>query len=131
MLKLKHILITLFLALIFPLTASAEAFDIQNFDTDITLHENGILTVVETIDVNFSYEKHGIFRDIQTNGITIDVLSVTDENGKNRRFEEISFNEGLRLKIGHPDKYVDGKQVYKITYTARKAIRSFPEYNEL
>jgi len=130
--KLKYLFVTLLLTLFFPLTASAEeAFDISNFNTDITIHENGILTVVETIDVNFLYERHGIFRDIQTNGITIDILSVTNENEQNRRFEIIGFDEGLRLKIGNPNKYVNGKQIYKITYTVKKAIRPFPEYNEL
>ncbi len=57
------LLIFLFL---FPTNAFAqEGWTIESFDSEITILENGEVSIVETIEVDFgTLEKHGIFRNI-------------------------------------------------------------------
>jgi uncharacterized membrane protein len=130
--KIRLIFASLLLSLFLSIPAHAqEAFDIQNFQTDIQMHESGYITVTETIDTNFTQEKHGIFRDIQTSGIAITILGVTDENGKALEYQQTDFAEGTRLQIGDPNRTITGRQIYKISYEARKAIRFFPDHDEL
>ncbi len=132
MTKICTLIFSFLFTLLFAVPAWAdEAFDIQDFKTDIQMYENGKMTVTETIDVVFSEKRHGIFRDIQTQGISIEVLSVKDYMGKDRRYERQGFSEGVQLKIGHPDKYVSGEQTYKIAYNVKKAIRFFQDHDEL
>ena len=114
----------------FPVLAD-EAFDIQKFATDIQINQDSTLTVIETIDINFTENKHGIFRDIQDKGISIKVLGVTDANNKKYKYKKQSFSEGVRLKIGDPDTYVNGDRTYKISYTVKKAIQFFESSDEL
>ncbi|MBN2096317.1 DUF2207 domain-containing protein [Candidatus Peregrinibacteria bacterium] len=130
--KIRLLFLSLFLAVLFAVPAFAqEAFEIDEFRTEIHMHENGALTVTETIDVTFSEERHGIYRDIQTEGIAIEIISVKDAVGKNYRYDEQNIGNGVRLKIGDPDVYVNGEQEYKIAYNVRKAVRFFPDHDEL
>ena len=46
-------------------TFAQENWVINSFDSEIRILENGKVSVVETIDVDFgSLQKHGIFRDL-------------------------------------------------------------------
>ena len=132
MIRIRTFLLSFLFAVLFAIPAFAdEAFDIENFQTVIQMHENSTLTVTEIIGVEFTENRHGIFRDIQTEGISIDVLGVTDGTGKKRPFQKQDFSEGVRLKIGDPNSYVSGKQTYEISYNVRKAIQFFPTHDEL
>ncbi len=130
--KIYAFFIVFFSALLFAAPAFAqEAFEIDEFRTEIYMHENGALTVTEIIDVTFSEKRHGIYRDIQTEGIRIEVLSVKNGTGKNRPYQQQNITNGLRLKIGDPDVYVNGEQTYKIAYNVQNALRFFPDHDEL
>ncbi len=129
--SLRLLFLSLFLFLLSPSLAHAEAFDITNFRTDIQINEDGTLNVAENIDVFFTEERHGIFRDIDTKGISIDVTNVIDDKGNDWNYETIYFAEGTRLKIGDADRYVDGDQTYDISYDVRKGIRFFNTHDEL
>lgn len=122
------------------LPAHAEtAWRITNFSSDIVIEKDGSVQVVETIDVVFSVEKHGIFRDIPiayqnedgseystetkvvsvTDGVN-PILFMTQDNGAN-----------MRIKIGDAGKTVIGKQKYVITYVVKSVLRPFDTYDEL
>jgi len=128
----KNLSFSFFILFLFAGTVFAqEAFEIDEFRTDIYMNENSALTITEIIDVTFSEDRHGIYRDIQTEGIDIDVISVKDAAGKNYRYDQQNIVNGVRLKIGDPDAYVNGGQTYKIVYNVRKAVRFFPDHDEL
>ena len=70
-----------------PAIACAAPYDITSFDSAITIQPDGIVHVVENIEVQFNESRHGIYRDIPyvyefTDGsktyTTIDVQSVKD-----------------------------------------------------
>ena len=130
--KIRTLILSFLFSVLFAMPALAqEAFDIENFQTLIQIHPDSSLTVTETIAVEFTENRHGIFRDIQTKGISINVLGVTDGTGKKRQFQKQNFSEGVRLKIGDPNVYVSGKQTYEISYNVKKAIQFFPTHDEL
>lgn len=132
MLKLRSFILAITASVLFihPVHAQ-EAFDIQNFQTDIEMSENGAINVTETIQTNFTAERHGIFRDIQTQGISINIISVTDNTGNPWQYSIEPFAEGTRVKIGDPNKLINGEQVYKIKYDVKGAIRFFDDHEEL
>lgn len=76
------------------------------------INKDSSVDVTEIIDVNFNENRHGIYRDIQSSGIKIKILDVTDSGHNSYDYEEQIFGEGTRLKIGDPDTYVIGKKVY-------------------
>jgi len=128
--KIKIFLISFLVLFAFPVLAD-EAFDIENFETDIQIHEDSTLTITETIDVMFNQDRHGIFRDIPTSGIKINVLGVENEKGLDREYKLEDLSIGTRIKIGDPDEYVNGNQTYQISYRVKNAMRFFEAHDEL
>lgn len=118
---------------------AAHATEVINlFSSDITIHKDSTITVVETIDYDFgsTTPKHGIFRfiptthpekasswykeryiDIQVNGVQRDgkdeMYVVSDEKGK------------VNVKIGNAGVTMTGRHVYQIAYTLQGAL-SYP-----
>ncbi len=62
----KVILVFTVLLLCFSQRTQAQGFNITQYDIDVTIQENGALKIRETIDVFFTEEKHGIYKDIPT-----------------------------------------------------------------
>ena len=55
----------LFLSVLFLTPATAQAWEIASFDTQVVVNEDATASVTETIVVDFGQEsKHGIYRDI-------------------------------------------------------------------
>ena len=119
-------------------TFAQENWVINSFDSEIRILENGKVSVVETIDVDFgSLQKHGIFRDLPfvytTSGggkrytevgveqVTVGNSSVPYETNKSGDF--------IELKIGDPDRTVSGTQSYRIQYTVAGVFKSFHSYH--
>ena len=104
---------------------------IRSFNSSYVVHEDASVDVVEDIQVDFlGLEKHGIFREIpveyQIEGdprhhrlITLSNITVDDGNGKNHKFERSRVGSNLQLKIGDPNKTIDGAQRYRITAPGR------------
>jgi uncharacterized membrane protein len=113
---------------------------ISNFDVSIDVFEDSSLTVKEHVVVDFDVERHGIFRDIPVEylndlglnyNLRLKVVSVTDENGNPWMYETSGSGQHVRIKIGDPDVYVEGRQKYIITYNVNRGIRFFSEFDEL
>jgi len=117
---------------------------INDFNTDITIHENAKIMVTETIATTFSEDRHGIYRDIRSDGLQINILTVTDEKGYPRTYTEESWSGppersggssdragGPRIRIGDADKLINGAQTYQITYEAENAMGFFEDHDEL
>jgi len=121
-------------------SAFAQFFTIEKFHSDITIQPDASFTVTERVDVNFSQPRHGIYRDIPIRyrddlGHTIKtpthVLSVTDESGKKRKAKTSKKGNVVNIRIGDANRYVQGRQVYIITYRVENAVLFFSDHDEL
>lgn len=103
-------------------------FTITKYDTDVMVgrdaEKRSTLKVTETITAVFSEQdiNKGLERAIpkKYDGHTtrVEVVSVTDETGKNREYKTEN-NDGMLLVLMTDGSYVHGEQTYKITYTQR------------
>jgi uncharacterized membrane protein YgcG len=137
---LLGVVVALVLAVI-PLTVSDASaqdtnnFRITSFDIQYDLSKDdsrrSILKTTETITAEFpNYDQnHGLVRTLPTHykdhPVSLDIVSVTNGEGKNLDYSIESINGTDELRIGDPDKYVQGLQVYKITYTQRDVTYYF------
>jgi uncharacterized membrane protein YgcG len=121
-------------------SAFAQFFTIEKFHSDITIQPDSSFTVTERIDVNFSKPRHGIYREIPFKyrddlGHTIKtpthVLSVTDGSGKKWKAKVSKEGNVVNIRIGDANKYVQGRQVYTITYRVENAILFLSDHDEL
>jgi uncharacterized membrane protein YgcG len=121
-------------------SAFAQFFTITKYHSDITIHPDSSFKVQETIEVKFDQPRHGIYREIPfryrdelgKNVVTpIKVLSVQDDNGKSWKYKVERSGSILNIRIGHPDRYVDGNQTYVITYRVENAILYLKDHDEL
>jgi len=121
-------------------SAQAQDFTINSFHSDLIIHEDSSLTVKETIEVEFHRPRHGIYREIpfkytdelgNTFRTPLDVLSVTDEAGKDWKYTGKISDNVIHIRIGDANKYVSGRQSYVITYSVENAILFFEDHDEL
>ena len=134
------LLLSLLLLAAGPGPARAEYFTVHSFAADVTVGEEGDLVVQEEIVVDFSSPRHGIFRDLPflyTDSLggkvrtPLRILSVLDGSGGERPFKVTRGKSALRVRIGHPRVYVEGRQVYVLTYRVRNALLRLPDRDEL
>jgi uncharacterized membrane protein YgcG len=122
--------------------ASESDWSVDDFHADIVMNSDASIEVVETIQADFSVEKHGIFRDIpiiynRTGDLDhyrlydLAVRSVTNEKGEARQYVTNVVDRYLQVKIGDPNVLVTGKQVYRIAYHVVGALNSFADHDEL
>jgi len=125
---------------ILPITARAEYFTIESFHSDITVNRDSSIAVTESIETEFQRPRHGIYRDIpfrftddlgKTVVTPIEVLSVTDEKERPRKYKVMRYGSTLRIRIGSAERYVRGRQTYLITYRVDNAVLFFDDHDEL
>ncbi len=105
-------------------------FTIKDYQVDITLHKNGSFDVREIIKVHFFEARHGIKRDIplkynvssDASGSFMDhffphEIFLKNIHVQNHPFKSSNLGIGVQIKIGDPDQYVEGDQLYDISYT--------------
>lgn len=118
---------------------SSQEYVIDNFKSEILLNQDLSLTVKEKIDANFNVPKHGILRQIPvtyTNkGKTINsrlkVKSVTDEQGNPVPYKVDRNSKNITLKIGNPNKVIQGKYTYIIEYDVFNVVLLYDEQPEI
>jgi uncharacterized membrane protein YgcG len=100
-----------------------DAFTIDRFDREVVLEADGRLEVTETIDVTFHEPRRGIFRDLEPDGPTGDVVyhvDTVDRGDPSQPWNwlpETSPGGDLRLRIGDADVTLDpGPQTYRLRY---------------
>ncbi len=127
-------------ALLAPFAARAEDFSIRSFHAAYEVRGDASLRVVETIEVSFHRPRHGIYRDIPRRYVDelgkktvtpVRVVSVTDASGAAWRKKVERAGGMIRVRIGDPDRFVEGRQVYVISYTVGNAVLFFPDHDEL
>lgn len=116
---------------------------ITNYKVDYQVQPDGTVKGKETIDYTFpaGERKHGIFVywpiRIQNDGqdtyrlYPIDVADVSSPTGAPAMFETENDGQNLKLQIGDPDEYVDGRnQTYVIDYTVKGTFNAFADHQE-
>ncbi len=141
--KAIQLLMGLFLALVLtplsPSAADVNDFSFESFDATYEISVNEAedkrpeMVVTETLVANFPLieQNRGIKRSIPLRSYQlfpgkIEVLSITDESGKARDFEQTTDGEFLHLAIKAADNsYVFGKQTYVIQYKQDWVLSNF------
>ncbi|MFA5136444.1 MAG: DUF2207 domain-containing protein [Patescibacteria group bacterium] len=141
--KLKSVFLFAVLTYLFVFkTTTISAESITKFNTLVSVNKDGSIKVVEQIYYDLGFErKHGIYRDILTirknnegkkYRIDIFIDSVTNLSGAKYNYTTSSITDNkLRIKIGDPNTYVTGENVYVISYTAKGALTYFSDHDEL
>jgi uncharacterized membrane protein YgcG len=122
-------------------TASAQdtGWTITSFDVSYEIHEDGTVSAVEDIHVDFgSLERHGIFRAIPVEYVydtkynrLIELTGVAVDDGTNPINWKIDAERPhLVLRIGDPDVLVTGEQRYRISYTINDGLNPFDTHDE-
>ncbi|MFH2062753.1 MAG: DUF2207 domain-containing protein [bacterium] len=121
-----------------PLSTSAQVEyyeEVSAFSSAVTVHGDGTMTVVETIDYRFPSPRHGIFRDLPIRyemedgrqvTVPIEVLSVDGAP-----YELDRSAAAIRIVIGDPDVTISGVRRYVITYRVSGAVRYFDDHDEV
>ncbi|NIT03598.1 DUF2207 domain-containing protein [Candidatus Saccharibacteria bacterium] len=127
----RRILLLILLPLLFTRAAWAqESWVIESFNSEIFIPKNGKVQVVETIEVDFSVAKHGIFRTIPTQGIKFR-LGEVKQDGTRAITDVDTSSERVTVRIGDPDVTISGKHKYEIEYEVGKVITRFDDHDEL
>lgn len=136
----KILVFILFLFLFLSIDNKAFAEKINSFDVNIAAHEDGTMTVNESINYDFEHEdRHGIYRYIPLYSrvgdlyrvINIDNVRV-ERDGKKEKFEKSNNKEQIYLKIGDPNKTITGAHDYNISYTVENGIGSnYEDHDEI
>ncbi len=121
------------------LPAFAREWHITRFDSNLTVAQDGTMTVNEHLVMYFNGEYHGIYRDIpiQYPGphgsnytLFLTVTKVTDDFGNKLKYESSVQGDYRHLKIYVPGA-VDTTRAVNIDYTVKNAIRWFDDHDEL
>lgn len=113
----------------------AQGFDVTNAEFEIHINPDGYFDVVEKYDVYFTQEKHGIFRNIQTN---YDMINAEGKREKRRIYVSkikvpghksntpMAFmrdiNDDFDIRIGKESQWVSGPVHYEIRYRVENAF---------
>lgn len=128
--KLIRLLVIVFFLLL-PFPAYAEE-KIDSFDVSVVAHQDGGVTVTESISYDFGEDsRHGIFRIIPLVSkvgelyrvIEVDFKEVK-RDGEDESFDVENMPKEIEVKIGDADKTISGKHNYNIIYTVKNGIGS-------
>jgi uncharacterized protein (TIGR04222 family) len=141
----RLVAIALAIAALLLLAAPAQAQvgqRIADYDVDITIGDDGTLTIVETIDYDFGpFRRHGILRDIPIRlryddtydrVYPLDVVQVRASEGTPADYAVESVSGGItRIRVGDADIEITGRHTYELTYTVEDALNGFRDHDEL
>ncbi|MFT6334758.1 MAG: putative membrane protein YgcG [Saprospiraceae bacterium] len=124
----------LFSFLFVSITLSSQDFTISNYDIELDINTDGSLNVEETIDLNFSKKKRGIYRSIpyeySKDGESIK-LGITDIKVDGYKYKISRKNGAIEIKIGDKNIFLEGNQTYRISYKIENGIQDYAEHQEL
>ncbi len=103
---------------------------ISSFAVELRVQPNGAVEVAETIIADFAVPKHGIYRRIPIHydvafhqySLRFKLLNVNDGAGRRRQTKVTHESNYVRIRIGDPNRTVQGRQAYIIRYLVQRAI---------
>lgn len=143
--RVRTIAIAVLVAVGLPAGSDAQSSDrgayvIRSFDVGLTVEADSNLLVEERIEVEFSEPRHGIFRTIPVRysdprgfaySLDLRLIGVTDAAGARHQAQVTNEGRFAKIRIGDPDREVDGVVVYLVRYRVRDALAQFAEHDEL
>ncbi|GAA4364853.1 DUF2207 domain-containing protein [Kangiella marina] len=139
----KSLLASLILIIATLATFQASADErILEFHSDITIHQDSSLTVIETINIRSKGRlvRRGIYRDFPTTyqdrlgntyQVGFDIQSIT-KDGRLAPWFTHNLRNGVRIYIGDKHQLLrDGLHTYTIAYKTSHQLGHFEEYDEL
>lgn len=107
--------------------AAARAERVSHFDATLELGVDGTLNVTERIAYDFGLTwRRGIRRHIVTLGPTgryaVDVVGVTDTNGRPFAYEVVRTREAVTVAVGDPKNLTTGPATYVLRYAVSGAV---------
>lgn len=110
----------------------------NTFHADIQLNKDASADITETINVDFSDQRHGIFRVFPYryrdthNALTTVPIAITGvrRNEDNEPFSVTHEQDNIRVKIGSSDSTITGAQVYTITYRVDAVVNFLDSTDE-
>ncbi len=103
------------------------------FDSVVTVHQNGSITVTENITLNAKHQKinRGIYRDIPVSWKeSVHPVSL-ELDGQTHPFFTRKNGQTLRINFGNDDYIPVGEHTYTFVYTFVGAIDFYKNYDEL
>jgi uncharacterized membrane protein YgcG len=118
----------------FSSSVDAQSFTIKDYGVDISVKgKEGYFEVVETIKVSYNAPSHGIKRKIlykYKKEDKLKELDLYDINVKGHEFTTSESGSYTIIKIGSPSLFVDGEQVYKVSFKVKKAWLLMEDHTE-
>ena len=133
----KTVLLSAFFVVLTTL-AHAKSWRISDFHDNIDVAKDGSAFVTERITLVFVGQWHGIYRRIPIEypgpdgtgyRLYLHVISVTNEEGQNLKYDSSVSNGFRNLKIYIPDA-MDATRTVLITYNVRNGMRFFQDHDE-
>lgn len=126
--------------LLSPSVAQAQrSIEIPRFHSRIVVEENGDIDVTETFTARFTGSWNGIYRTVPVKyrtpqglnwSIRLDLISVTDDQGRELRTESSRERHYIKYKIWVPGAQ-DAERTIRLHYKAHNALRFFEDHDEL
>jgi uncharacterized membrane protein YgcG len=124
-----------------PSTTARGVEHVAAMDLRYEVEADGDVRVTETIEYDFgNRSRHGIYRDLvlvrpcserYERRYPLSQLSVTSPTGAPAAVERIGLEDGTRLRIGDPDRTVQGRHTYVVAYTLGSVLDPFADHVEL
>lgn len=132
----------LFMAPVSAAPLPAEFFTITDYDVNAIVSEHNVYNITETIKVHFTEPRRGIYRKIPYRGTlkrdgsngeryeTRYKYSISDIQVEGFEYDTSRSDGNVVIKIGNADSYVDGDQVYRISYKLNMGGDGMPDFDE-
>jgi uncharacterized membrane protein YgcG len=136
---MRILLLALLLVVGTPLAAQERTIELDRFDADITVRDDGRIEVTETLAIDFRGSWNGLFREIslahetargRRTRLDLDVTAVTDAAGTPLEFESRRTGNVLELQIWVPGA-VDAIRTIAVSYEISNALRFFEDDRHL
>jgi hypothetical protein len=123
-----------------PAAADRGGYVIHRYDTWLTVEPNAQMVVEERLEVEFTEPRHGIYRTIPVRytdprglaySLGLESIHVTDDAGNPYGTKLTTEGAYSKIRIGDPDRTVQGRVVYVIRYRVRDALGHFPDHDEI
>ena len=114
--------------------ADLGGFEIENYNVNVKLQEDGTAKIQEDLNINFFQPRHGIFRNVKKQYSvenTLFQIFVSKPRVDKYKYSISDWYDSYSFKIWSPDFTVEWKQIYSLWYDVYGGIRKFSWYQEL
>ena len=118
-------IVLLFLFSIFRSGSAQEAFIIKDYKIRAEVFEDGYFDIYESIEVEFSEPRHGIYRRIPVRYIVNGQktkIEISDIHVQDDKYRVQHSGGNTSIRIGDADRYVEGEKTYQIRYRVYDAF---------